>query len=256
MVAAPHTEAATSLSRASREIVSVTLSQLQPPILCLVTDLASCAGRPLEDVVRQAVGAGVNLVQLRGKELSAGELFELGSRLIPSARERGAALVVNDRLDVATALEADGVHLGGGGLPVRVVRRLVGDSMLVGVSVHSREEAVRAEGEGADYLVLGTIFETPPHPGRAPGGPQLVAAVASAVRIPVVAIGGIDAGNARSVMAAGAAGVAVIRAIQSAEDVAGATRELLRAMGAPGHGTTKARRHEGDRGTGWRGDWM
>jgi thiamine-phosphate pyrophosphorylase len=231
-------------------IVSMILGRLEPPILCLVTDQASCAGRPLESVVHQAVEAGVNLVQLRQKELPAGELLELGRRLMPGVRDRGVALVVNDRLDVAMALEADGVQLGGGCLPVGTVRRLVGGGMLVGASVHSREGAMRAEGEGADYLVLGTIFETASHPGRAPSGVELVAAVVSAVRVPVLAIGGINAANARSVMAAGAAGVAVIRAIQSAEDVAGATRELLRAMGAPGHGTTKARRHEGDRGTG------
>jgi thiamine-phosphate pyrophosphorylase len=206
---------------------------LAPPVLCLVTDQASCNGRPLEGLVRQAVEAGVNLVQLRQKELPAGKLLELGRRLMPAVRGNGAALVVNDRLDVAMALEADGVHLGGGSLPVDAVRRLVGDEMLVGASVHSREQAMRAEGEGADYLVLGTIFETASHPGRAPSGTELLSEVVSAVRIPVIAIGGINVRNACSVMAAGAAGVAVIRAIQSAEDVAGATRELLLAIGTP-----------------------
>lgn len=158
----------------------------------------------------------------------------MGEALLVPVRRHGAALVVNDRIDVAMALGADGVHLGGGSLPVRDARRLVGDSMLVGCSVHSLGDALLAEAEGADYLVLGTIFETRSHPGWVPAGLGLVREVSAAVRIPVIAIGGIDARNARSVMRAGADGVAVITAIQSAEDVAVATRELLRSLDADG----------------------
>ena len=142
--------------------------------------------------------------------------------------------MVDDRLVSAMALGADGVQLGGGRLPVREARRGVGD-MLLGASVHSLDEAFCAEADGADYVVLGTIFETQSHPGKAAAGLSLVADVAAAVRIPVVAIGGINPGNAASVMAAGASGVAVITAIQSTEDVAGATRALLSAMRS-GHG--------------------
>lgn len=209
------------------------------PILCLVTDRSACHGRPLEPVVTMAVEAGVNLVQLREKDLPARELVDLGRRLAATVRRQGASLVVNDRVDVAMVLEADGVHLGWNGLPVPDVRRLIGPEMTIGVSVHSLEEAVRAEDEGADYVALGTIFETASHPGRAGAGTDLVAKVASSVRIPVIAIGGITAGNARSVMDAGASGVAVIRAIQSADDVAAATRALLRAMTG-----TEPRSHE------------
>lgn len=205
--------------------------RLNPPILCLVTDRTACLGRPLEQVAARAVEAGVGLVQLREKDLPARELLELGRSLLGPVRARGAALVVNDRLDVALALGADGVHLGGGSLPVDEARRVVGNRMLVGASVHSLAEAVRAEGDGADYLVLGTIFETRSHPGVRPAGPALVSKVAEAVRIPIVAIGGIVSGNAPSVMAAGASGVAVITAIQSAEDVELATRDLLQAIG-------------------------
>lgn len=170
------------------------------------------------------------MVQLREKDLSARELFQLGRRLLGPVREAGAALVVNDRVDVAMALGADGAHLGGGSLSVREARQLLGGEKLVGVSVHSQEEALRAEGEGADYLVLGTVFETRSHPGLKPGGLDLVSRVTAAVRVPVVAIGGINHRNAPSVMEAGARGVAVITAILSAPDVAGATRELLQAI--------------------------
>lgn len=205
---------------------------LRVPLLCLVTDRTACLGRPLENVVIEAVRAGVGMVQLREKNLPAMELLDLGKRLLGPVRAAGALLVVNDRIDVALALGADGVQLGRGSLPVREARRLLGDSALVGVSAHSLEEVVDAEAAGADYAVLGTIFETRSHPGSAGAGPVLVAEVTFSARIPIIAIGGITPANAGSVMSAGAAGVAVITAIQSASDVEAATRSLLQAMGA------------------------
>jgi thiamine-phosphate pyrophosphorylase len=208
----------------------MTKAHLPVPSLSLVTDRDSCLGRPREGVIGEAVGAGVKLVQLREKGLATRELFELGLRLIRPIHEAGALLMVNDRVDIALAIGADGVQLGGGSFPVIVARRLAGSGLLLGVSVHSVEEAVAAEREGADYLLLGTIFATASHPGRAPAGPVIVERVAGAVRIPVVAIGGIDAGNARQLMEIGASGVAVIRAIQSAPDVAAAARALREAV--------------------------
>lgn len=212
------------------EGVTIPMPILRPPILCLVTDHGACRGRPLEEVVRLALSAGVGLVQLRARELPARQLLEVGRGLLGLVRSAGAYLVVNDRLDVALALGADGVHLGTGSLPVNEVRRVVGNRMLVGASVHSLEEAVSAEATGADYLLLGTIFETPSHPGCPGAGVQLVSGVAERVAIPVIAIGGVNVGNAPEVMAAGAAGIAVIRAIQSAPDVAAATRVLVHAI--------------------------
>jgi thiamine-phosphate pyrophosphorylase len=203
--------------------------QLPTPILCLVTDCSACLGRPLDQVVAIAVGAGVSMVQLRDRNASARQLLELGRSLLPIVRRAGAVLVVNDRLDVASALGADGVQLGVGSLSVRDARRVAG-GMLLGVSVHSLEESVRAEMEGADYLVLGTIFETRSHPGKPPAGLPLVADVVASVGIPVVAIAGINPSNAASLMDAGASGVAVITTILSAEDVAEATRALLAAI--------------------------
>ncbi len=199
-------------------------------MLCLVTDRTACLGRPLEGVVLEAVRAGAGLVQLREKDLSARALLDLGRRLLEPVRAAGGRLVVNDRVDVAMALGADGVHLGAGSLPVREARRLTGAGVLIGASAHSREEAVAAEAEGADYVVLGTIFETRSHPGVRGAGPGFVREVAASVGIPVIAIGGITAANASRVMEAGASGVAVITAIQSAGDVGSATRALLEAM--------------------------
>ncbi|MGI5836721.1 MAG: thiamine phosphate synthase [Chloroflexota bacterium] len=200
---------------------------LKQPIICLVTDRTACLGRPLEELVACSVRAGVNLVQLREKELPTRDLYQLGSSLLKPVREGGAALVINDRADVALALGADGVHLGSNSLPIKEVRKLVGNEMLIGASIHSLEEALSAEQEGADYLVLGTIFETRSHPGARPAGLSLVTQVSAATSIPVVAIGGINCSNAYSVMKAGAQGVAVITAILSAERAQAATRDLL-----------------------------
>ncbi len=208
----------------------MTRDALKPPILCLVTDRTACLGRPLEAVVADAVATGVGLVQLREKDLSARELLELGRKVLGPVREAGATLVVNGCVDVALSLGADGVHLGANSLPVREARRLLGGAALIGASAHCVEEVVRAEADGADYVVLGTIFATRSHPGKLGAGLGLVKEAASAVRLAVIAIGGITAANAGAVMAAGASGVAVITAIQSASDVTGATRSLLEAI--------------------------
>lgn len=209
---------------------SLSCVALKPPVLCLVTDRTACLGRPLGAVVAAAVGGGVRLVQLRDRDLPARELLRLGQALLAPVRAGGAALVVNDRVDVALALGADGVHLGAGSLPLAEARRVVGAGLLIGVSVHSLKEAILAESQGADYLVLGTIFETRSHPGKPAAGVSLVAEVTATVRLPVLAIGGITPANAASVMVRGAAGVAVIGAIQSAEDVQAATRALMGAI--------------------------
>ena len=168
-------------------------------------------------VVADAVAGGVNLVQLRLPGLPAGQVFEVGQELARLVRGR-ASLVVNDRVDIAQAIGADGVQLGERGLAVAVARRLVGAELLIGRSVHSLAGALEAAGAGADFLVLGTIFQTQSHPEASGAGPALVRDVRAAVGIPVIAIGGITADNARSVIEAGASGVAVISAVLDAED--------------------------------------
>lgn len=170
------------------------------------------------------------MVQLREKDMPPFELLRLARRLrrITSGR---ALLIVNDRVDVAMLAGADGVQLGESALDVPDVRSLVGPDMLIGRSVHSEVGAVDAECQGADFLVLGTVFETASHPEGQVGGLHLVREVTGAVALPVVGIGGITSGNATGVMEAGASGVAVITAITMAEDPQTATSELASAIG-------------------------
>ena len=195
------------------------------PGLCLVTDSSVPLHAPLEEVVAEAVSGGVGMVQVREKSLSTGDLYELAAKLRRVTLGK-ALLMVNDRLDVALAVEADGVHLPSHSLPACVVKKLGGGRLLVGRSVHSVEEAVVAESDGADYLILGTIYGTASHPGRPPSGPWLIEAVKARVRTHVYAIGGINASNAGEVMRAGADGVAVIRSILGAPDPRTAAKQL------------------------------
>jgi len=199
------------------------------PSLMLITDRSRLRGRPLEEVASQAADGGVTAVQLREKDLSGGELYDLAVTVHAVLRGR-ALLLVNDRVDVAIAAGADGVHLPEHTLPLRKLRDYVGDACIVGRSVHSVEAAVRAEAEGADYLLAGAVYETASHPGQAAAGVDLVRAVADAVRAPVLAVGGITAERVAEVVAAGADGIAVIGAILDAEDPQPAARALREAL--------------------------
>ena len=171
------------------------------------------------------------MVQLREKDMPPFELLRLARRLRRITEGR-ALLIVNDRVDVAMLARADGVQLGETALDVADVRSLVGPDMLIGRSVHSEVGAVDAECQGADYLVLGTVFESASHPDGRVGGLDLVREVTQAVGIPVLGIGGITADNATGVMDAGASGIAVITAITMAEDPRMAASNLMEAIGA------------------------
>jgi thiamine-phosphate pyrophosphorylase len=196
--------------------------------LYVVTDPGLTAGRPLLQVVAAALEGGATAVQLRDKTASARELLSLGAEIRRIARGRRATFIVNDRADLALALEADGVHVGAEDLPPLEARRLVPRPRLVGVSAATVEEALSAERTGADYVGAGPVFATATKADAGkPIGIEGIAAIASAVRIPVVGIGGIDSGNAASVIGAGAAGVAVISAIVGARDPESAAREIL-----------------------------
>jgi len=212
----------------------VAARRLALPALCLVTDRHLCGEHRLAEVVAATVAGGATMVQLREKDLPAGELYALGRQLRPLATGR-CALVVNDRLDVALACRADGVQLGATALPLAEARRLGGPALLLGRSVHSVAEAIAAEREGADFLILGTIYATRSHPGQAPAGPGLVASVRAAVRLPIIAIGGIDRSNLAEVMAAGADGVAVISALLAAPDPRASAASLAAALEAGWH---------------------
>lgn len=197
------------------------------PKLHLVTNRKACGDRSLVETVSLAVRAGVQLVQLREKDLCAADLLDLAVEVKKVTEPAGARLVVNDRVDVALAVDADGVQLGAASLPVAEARRLLGKGRWIGTSVHSLEEAVQAERAGADFLVLGTIFATSSKPGRPPDGPELVREITRVVGLPVIAIGGIDEENLPLVLENGAYGVAVISAILKAPDPGAATRRLM-----------------------------
>ena len=205
------------------------MTSLLTPTLCLVTDRAVRREAALEAAVVAAVQGGVDMVQLRKKDLPGRALLEVGQRL-KQAIDGRALLIINERVDVAQACDADGVQLGEDGLPVPVVRRLLGAGKLIGRSVHSVEAAMQAESEGADFLVVGTIFTTGSHPGAKPAGVELLGEVAQQVTVPFLGIGGITSDNVPEVMRAGASGAALISAILSAPDPQGAAAHIKRQM--------------------------
>jgi len=201
-----------------------------PPRLILVTDRHATGGRDLVGVVRAALDAGLPAVQLREKDLPGRPLLALAERLRAATARTGALLLVNDRVDVAIAAGADGVQLGAGALPAPVARRLLPPGALVGVSAHAAADVAAAAAAGADLALFGPVYATPSKAGPPQGEARLREAVGAAA-IPVVAIGGVTAVRVAEVRAAGAAGVAVIRAILAAPDPAAATRALLAALG-------------------------
>ena len=203
--------------------------ELPVPCLMLVTDRHQAQGRGLETVVAAALDGGVNIVQLREKDLSARELWALASR-VRELTEGRALFLVNDRLDVALAVGADGVHLAGHSLPPDATRAAGHPNLLVGCSVHDSPEAEAAARGGADYLLVGTLYPSRSHPGHEGTGPALVEQLRGVVDVPLVGIGGITARTAREVLIAGARGVAVISAIMAAPDPAGAAAKLRDAL--------------------------
>ncbi len=197
----------------------------------LVTDRRQAAGRDVVAVVEEALRAGLAAVQLREKDLDARDLFRLAEQLLALTRSAGAALLVNDRVDVVLALNADGVHLTRRSLPPTEARRLLGPEKLIGLSCHSLADVQEAATGGADFLVVGPMFATP---SKAQYGPPLPIEVLhqarAACQLPLLAIGGIKATQAPSVVAAGADGVAVVSAIMAAPEPGAATAELLAAV--------------------------
>ena len=197
-----------------------------------MTDAALAAPRSVVEVVEAALGAGAPAIQLRNKGESARALHEVGLVVRELTRRSGALFFVNDRLDVALSLGADGVHLGHDDIPVRAARAVVPEGFLIGYSTDDPAEATRAVGEGADYIGCGTVYRTSTKAdaGAAIGAGGL-ARVAHAVAAPVVGIGGIDEHRVGEVAASGAAGVAVVGAVMRANDVGATVGRLLAAWG-------------------------
>jgi len=207
------------------------------PGVMFVTDRQATLGRPIETIAAAAMRGGASLIQVREKDLGGADLLRLVVAVVGAARadfRDRVRVVVNDRLDVALAAKAAGVHLPASGLPVVAARRHAGARFLIGRSVHGAAEAREAEKAGADYLVCGPVFATPSKVAYGePLGPAVLRRVVEAAHIPVWAIGGINAGNAAGLMEIPIAGVAVITAIAAAPDPEAAVRELRAALGVP-----------------------
>jgi thiamine-phosphate diphosphorylase len=201
------------------------------PTLYLVTDSDLSLGRTEEEIVGRAVAAGVTMVQYRDKDTSTRRMIEKTRLLAEICISAGVTLIVNDRLDVAMAGGADGVHLGQDDMELPDARRIVGDEFIIGISVTTVEETQRAEGAGADYLGANGVFPTGTKTDLGePLGLEGVSRLASAASLPIVAIGGINDQNAGEVISAGADGVAVVSYIVSAEDIEGRCKTLLRVI--------------------------
>jgi thiamine-phosphate pyrophosphorylase len=201
--------------------------------LTLVTDRTRTRGRELAAVVAECVAAGLPAVQAREKDLGAADLAVLCRRLRELTRDHGARLVVNDRVDVALAVGADAVQRTQTSLPVDDIRSIAGRRLAIGASVHSLEDAIDAEMRGADWLVFGPVYDTPSkRRWGPPQGLERLAKLVQAVRIPVVAIGGITPERVSAARAAGAAGVAAIAAILDTAAPADATKRFLEALAA------------------------
>ena len=187
-------------------------------LLHLVTDRTLSRGRSLVEVVREAVAGGVTCVQLREKDCSTREFLEEALLLKELLQPLGLPLIINDRVDIALAIGADGVHLGQSDMPINHARRLLGPNCLIGISAESLADALEAEQQGADYIGISPVFSTPTKTDTAPAlGLDGIRQIRKLVRIPLVGIGGINLTNARHLLAAGADGVAVVSAIMAAE---------------------------------------
>lgn len=196
--------------------------------LYVITDAAIAGGRPHAAVARAALEGGADVIQLRDKSASTRALYDAARELRRLTAECGAAFIVNDRLDIALAVDADGLHVGQDDLPAAEARRLLGPGKILGVSAANIEEARAAERDGADYLGVGAIFEarSTKADAGAPRGVGILSLLRSRTSRPLVAIGGITADNVAEVIRAGAHCAAVISAVVGADDVARAARLL------------------------------
>jgi thiamine-phosphate pyrophosphorylase len=197
--------------------------------LYLVTDKGLSLGRTHLEVIKEAVAGGVTMVQLREKDLESGEFYREAMQIREFLRSRGCPLIINDRADIALAVDADGVHVGQEDLPLAVVRKMLGPGKIVGVSVFTPEEAREAEAAGADYLGLSPIFMTATKPELVRQiGFEGIGPIRKAVKLPLVGIGSMNETNAFEVVRRGLDGVAVVSAICSRPDVRAAAALIRR----------------------------
>ena len=210
----------------------MTVARPDPASWAVMVLTDASRGRSHVELARLAIEGGADAIQLREKDAACREIHAIALEIRRLTREAGAAFIVDDRLEVALASDADGVHLGQEDLLAALARKILGPGKLLGVSAGSAEEALIAERDGADYIGFGPVFEarsSKPDAG-APLGLERLAIARARCTLPIVGIGGIDARNAASVIAAGASGVAVISAVAAADDIPRATRELRAAV--------------------------
>lgn len=193
----------------------------------LVTDEACLHGRPLLKCVEEALAAGVTLVQYRAKAADGGVLYAEACKLKELCGKYNVPLIINDRLDIALAVCAAGVHLGQDDLPCAVARKLLGEDFIIGVSAHNPAEAVKAVSEGADYLGCGAVFGTATKHDVAKLGLENLRAIRKAVAVPMVGIGGINADNYAEVLATGADGAAIVSGILAQDDIGAVVKKLV-----------------------------
>jgi thiamine-phosphate pyrophosphorylase len=197
------------------------------PSLYVVLDRAAARGRDLIEVLDAALAGGCRLVQLREKEWPSGRVLPLAERLRARCAAAGATFIVNDRVDLAVAAGADGVHLGQDDLPARAARPLLRPGMILGISTHSVEQARAAQADGADYVAVGSMFPTRSKAEFQLVGTDLLRKLRGEIRVPLIGIGGITHANVGEVIAAGADGVAVISAVCAAPDPRAAAERFV-----------------------------
>ena len=196
--------------------------------LYLVTDRDILKGRDIFISVEEAINGGVTLVQLREKDISSLDFYNIALKMKLLTKKYGIPLIINDRLDIALAIDADGLHIGQEDLPIKAARKLLGKDKILGYSVFNVDDAVYGEKNGADYLGAGPIFPTGSKADAAePIGVEVLKRITESVKIPVVGIGGIDVSNLKDIKIAGAAGASLISAILGSKDIEGAARSLF-----------------------------
>ena len=194
----------------------------------LVTDRELARGRTTLEIARAAIRGGVSCIQLREKMCSTREFIDESLAIRSLLARHGIPLIINDRVDVALAVKADGIHLGQKDMPCRMARQIIPESMIVGISVESLDDAIAAQKDGADYLGVSPIYPTPTKTDTAQAlGLEGLRSIRSEVDLPLVGIGGLNADNAAAVIYNGADGVAVVSAIVAADDPEAATRDLI-----------------------------
>jgi len=198
--------------------------------LILDTEVLSFLNRDPVETAREAIGAGVDILQLRAKDLEDKQVLKIGQAIKEVNLKSKALFLLNDRADLARTLDIDGVHLGQEDLPVKEARNILGKDKIIGLSTHTQDQAIQAEKQDLDYIGLGPIFATKTKPNLTPITPKVITEVKDKINTPFVAIGGINLNNLDQVLTAGARRIAVCRAIIAAESISLATGEFTQRL--------------------------